>query len=113
MPSLKPQALEPVSPSGALEHPPGAFRIKLVLLALWVAVSFGAAWFARDLQRITLGDWPLGYWLAAQGAVLSFIAIVVAYALWMRRLERRLAHQPSHAAGADADPPSTLNPYHE
>ncbi len=110
MPSPKPQALEPTNPPGALEHPPGALRIKLVLLTLWLAVSFGAAWFARDLQRITLGDWPLGYWLAAQGAVLSFIAIVVAYAVWMRRLERRLARQ---AATAEADPPSTLNPYHE
>ncbi|RYF71097.1 MAG: DUF4212 domain-containing protein, partial [Comamonadaceae bacterium] len=33
-----------------------------------------------------LGDWPFGYWMAAQGSVLAFIAIVVFYAIAMKRL---------------------------
>ena len=55
------------------------------LLAVWAAVSFGAIFFARDLQ-FSLGQWPFSYWFAAQGALLAFIAIVVFYAWAMRRL---------------------------
>ncbi|MDB5858011.1 MAG: putative solute:sodium symporter small subunit domain protein [Ramlibacter sp.] len=59
--------------------------LKAGLLALWAAVSFGATFFARDLQ-FSLAQWPFSYWFAAQGALLAFIAIVVFYAWAMRRL---------------------------
>jgi putative solute:sodium symporter small subunit len=59
--------------------------LKAALLAAWAAVSFGGTFFARDLQ-FSLGQWPFGYWFAAQGAVLAFIAIVVVYAWAMGRL---------------------------
>jgi cation/acetate symporter len=61
------------------------------LLALWFAVSFGAVFFARDLQWELL-SWPVGFWFAAQGAVLVFIAIVVVFA-W--RANRREAETPT------------------
>jgi len=59
--------------------------LKLGLAALWVAVSFGASFFARQLDFIVF-DWPLGYWVAAQGALLVFIAIVAVHAWAMKRL---------------------------
>lgn len=59
--------------------------LKLVLLTLWAAVSFGACWFARDLDFIVFG-WPFGYWFAAQGALLAFVAIVAVHAWAMNRL---------------------------
>ena len=58
------------------------------LLLLWVLVSFVATFFARDLQLLVAGGWPLGYWIAAQGGVVVFIGIVVAYGWAMNRLER-------------------------
>lgn len=61
--------------------------LKAVLLLAWAAVSFGACYFVRDLTW-RLGEWPLGYWIASQGAVLAFIAIVVAYCVAMDRFER-------------------------
>ena len=36
---------------------------------------------------------PLGYWMAAQGAVLFFMVIVVAYCVAMSRFERQEAAQ--------------------
>ena len=66
--------------------PPRVLALKLALLTLWAAVSFGAVYFARDLDVTVLG-WPFGYWFAAQGALLAFIAIVVFYAWAMRRLQ--------------------------
>ena len=66
--------------------------LKAGLLLLWAAASFGAIFFARDLQ-FSLAQWPFSYWFAAQGALLAFIAIVVFYAWAMRRLA------PEDAAG--------------
>lgn len=59
------------------------------LLLVWALVSFGATYFARDLQAFIVAGWPLGHWIAAQGAVLMFIAIVVAYCWAMNRFERQ------------------------
>ncbi len=68
-------------------------RLKAGLLLLWVLVSFGAAYFARDLQSFVAAGWPLGYWMAAQGAVVMFIAIVVVYCWAMDRFERQDAER--------------------
>lgn len=56
------------------------------LLALWFMASFGVVFFARDLQFV-VANWPVGYWLAAQGSVLVFIAIVVVFAWVSNRRE--------------------------
>lgn len=64
---------------------PRRWRLHAGLLALWFAVSFGVVFFANDLQQEFWG-WPVGFWFAAQGAVLAFIAIVVVFA-W--RVNRR------------------------
>jgi cation/acetate symporter len=57
------------------------------LLCLWGLVSFVALFFARDLDSTFLG-WPLGYWIATQGAILVYVAITVVYAWWMNRREQ-------------------------
>ncbi len=64
-------------------------RLKALLLLVWAVVSFGAAYFARDLQFVMAGGWPFGYWVAAQGAVLVFIVIVAVYAGAMNHFERQ------------------------
>lgn len=79
-------------------------RLKAGLLLLWALVSFGATYFARDLQTLVFGSWPLGYWIAAQGAVLVFIGIVVVYGWAMNRFERQDAERSaSEAASASSD----------
>jgi putative solute:sodium symporter small subunit len=74
-------------------HEPHDRRVLLLkagLLVIWLAVSFGTSFFARDLQWLVAG-WPLNYWIAAQGAILVFIGIVAAYAGIMNAVERREA----------------------
>jgi len=61
-----------------------------VLLLVWLLVSFGPSFFARDLSVI-IGGWPLYFWMAAQGSVLVFICIVVIYAWLMNRWEAQEA----------------------
>jgi len=66
-------------------------RVTTLLLALWLATSFGAVWFARDLQHWTVFGWPLSFYMAAQGASLVYLAVIGAYAWLMRRADRRYA----------------------
>jgi putative solute:sodium symporter small subunit len=72
-------------PEAQERHDPRVLALKAGLLALWAVVSFGFTFFARDLQ-FRIGPWPFDYWMAAQGAVLIFIGIIVAYAVVMKRL---------------------------
>lgn len=60
--------------------------LKASLLVLWAAVSFGFCFFARDLDFMLAG-WPFNYWMAAQGAILVFIAILAFYAWTMNRID--------------------------
>jgi putative solute:sodium symporter small subunit len=59
-----------------------------VLLLAWLLISFGPGFFARDLS-VTIGGWPLYFWMAAQGSILLFICIVVIYAWLVNRWEEQ------------------------
>ena len=61
-------------------------RVTGGLLALWFAVTFGVAFFARELDFVVFG-WPLSFWVAAQGALLVYMALVVMYARQMGRID--------------------------
>jgi putative solute:sodium symporter small subunit len=64
-------------------------RLTGALLALWLAVTFCTVFFARDLANLSVFGWPLSFYLAAQGASLSFLAIIGFYAWRMRAYDRR------------------------
>jgi len=61
-------------------------RITSALLAIWFLVSFGVAFFARDLSFSFFG-WPFSFWVGAQGALVVYVAIVAFYARFMDRLD--------------------------
>ncbi|HWP12211.1 MAG TPA: DUF4212 domain-containing protein [Ramlibacter sp.] len=82
------------------KHDPRVLALKAGLLVVWAVVTFGFCFFARDLQFM-LGSWPFDYWMAAQGAVLVFIAIVVVYAVAMKRLAPE-DNLPPEAGATDA-----------
>ena len=62
-------------------------RLTMTLLAVWFGVTFAAIFFARELAGLTLFGWSVSFYMAAQGALLIYLAIVGIYALAMRRLE--------------------------
>ena len=65
-------------------------RYIVVLLAIWFAVSYGAAiLFADWLDRFRLGGFPLGFWFGHQGSMLVFLLLIVAYVRLMNALDRR------------------------
>jgi putative solute:sodium symporter small subunit len=72
-------------------------RLTLLLLALWFALTFVTIFFARELSQLVLFGWSLSFYLAAQGALLGYLALIGIYALCMRRLDRA-ASEERHAA---------------
>ena len=81
---------------------PQHWPLKAVLLTVWALASFGVCYVARDLQFLVAG-WPFGFWMAAQGAVLVFLAIVVVHAWAMNRYDRLAATAPAHSPEAAPD----------
>ena len=64
-------------------------RITAVLLCVWFLVTFVAAFFARELDFAFFG-WPFSFWVAAQGALLVYLALIGVYAWLMNRLDDAL-----------------------
>jgi putative solute:sodium symporter small subunit len=65
-------------------------RLTAALLLLWAVVTFGASYFASSL-RFKIFGWPFSFWVAAQGALLIYLAVVGFYGWYMNRLELRQA----------------------
>ena len=61
-------------------------RITTLLMAVWFVVTFGVAYFARDLAFEFFG-WPFSWWVAAQGALVVYLLIIGCYAWTMNRLD--------------------------
>ncbi len=64
-------------------------RFSLLLLGVWFVVTWASIWFARELARLTVFGWPVSFYMAAQGSILAYVAIVGVYAWWMDRLDAR------------------------
>jgi len=62
-------------------------RITGGLLALWFVVTFVATFFARELSFNFFG-WPFSFWLASQGSLVVYLAIVWWYARRIDQLDR-------------------------
>ncbi len=72
-------------------------RVTGWLLAAWFAVTFGVTYFARELNVVVLG-WPLSFWVAAQGALLVYMVLVVVFARQMGRLDQERDEERDDAA---------------
>lgn len=64
-------------------------NLTLVLLLIWLFVTFVMNWFARELNAMTLFDFPLGFYMGAQGSLFIYLAIIGFYNWRMRKLESR------------------------
>jgi len=78
------------------------------LLLTWLLVSLLGPWFARDLNAWQWFGFPLGFWVAGQGALLAYLLIIVVYIVRMERIEVRYQREIEARAGdaAAAAPPT-------
>ena len=82
-----------IQPMSQAEFVQRVNRLRLILLLIWGSITFGVAFFARDLSFNVL-DKPFGFWMAAQGSVLIFLAITWIYALLVNHWERQTQSDP-------------------
>jgi putative solute:sodium symporter small subunit len=66
-------------------------RLTLGLLAIWFVVAYllGGV-FAGTLNRFSFLGFPLGYYIAAQGALVVFVVEIAVYARLMNRKDAEL-----------------------
>ncbi len=62
-------------------------RLTGVLLFIWFATTFILSYFARELSGIVIFGWPLPFYMAAQGSLIIYVAIIWYYARAMGKLD--------------------------
>lgn len=60
------------------------------LLSIWFLVGYGFSIFLIEpLNQFKVGKLGLGFWIAQQGSIFVFVLLVLAYAIWMDRMDRK------------------------
>lgn len=62
-------------------------RISAILLLIWFVATYVMAFYARELATINFFGWPLSFYMAAQGSLIIYVAIIGYYAMYMRKLD--------------------------
>ena len=65
-------------------------RLTLLCLLAWFGLTFGVIFFARELDEWRFFDWPLSFYMAAQGLTLFYVLLIGAYAFVMRIHDQEL-----------------------
>ena len=60
------------------------------LLIVWALVSIVfSILLVQPLNTLRLGGLPLGFWMAQQGSIFVFVALIFIYAFQMDKLDRK------------------------
>jgi putative solute:sodium symporter small subunit len=73
------------------------------LLCLWFAVNLIVIFFARELASLTLGGWPIPFYMAAQGTTLIYLLIIGIYTRSVNRMEREVSATENRKDGHEVD----------
>ena len=65
-------------------------RLVLKLLAVWFIASFGMCiLFVDFLNQYQFFGFPFGFWMAQQGAIYVFVALIFVYVVKMNKLDKK------------------------
>lgn len=59
------------------------------LLLIWFGVTFVAGYYANELNSLQFMGFPLGFYIFAQGSMITYLVIIAIYVTVMNRLDRR------------------------
>ncbi|MDC8770660.1 DUF4212 domain-containing protein [Roseateles albus] len=100
-PSTRQQFLQDQAGERAASYWRRCRNLSFALLLIWALATFGGIFFARELSFSFFG-WPFSFWVAAQGLLLLYCALIAYYARAMRKLEAACLDQSKKAASAAA-----------
>lgn len=64
-----------------------------IIFALWIFFSFVAPLFATQLNKIRFLGFPLGFYMAAQGSLIAFVALCVWNAVAQNKIDEEFGVQ--------------------
>ena len=68
-------------------------RITWIILVLWFVSWVGPLVLHRWLNQVVILGFPVSSWFAGQGSLAIFIVLIVWYAVFMNRLDRKYGLQ--------------------
>jgi putative solute:sodium symporter small subunit len=63
--------------------------LTLTLLSTWFIVTFAAGFYADALNQFRFLGFPLGFYILAQGSLITYLVIIGIYVVVMNRLDRK------------------------
>lgn len=77
------------NPTGGEAYWKATIGLLTKIMIVWFLVSYGAGiLFVEQLNQISLGGYPLGFWFAQQGSIYVFIILIFYYAKKMGQIDR-------------------------
>lgn len=78
-------------------------RLVLILLTIWFLVGYVASiLLIEQLNTIEIAGFPLGLWFAQQGSIVTFVILILVYAMAMDRIDREFGVAETPAGGEGA-----------
>ena len=88
-----------MSSSSAHSYWKSNIKLVLSLLSVWFLISFVCGiLFVDVLDNIRFGGFKLGFWIAQQGSILTFIALILIYIRAMDKLDSQYKQASSNDA---------------
>jgi len=82
--------LEPIGEDKRLAYWRANTALIRNLLIVWALVSLVfSILLVEPLNALRLGGLPLGFWMAQQGSILTFVVLIFIYAIQMDKLDRK------------------------
>ena len=77
-------------------------RIMAWLLAVWFVVSYGCGiLFVDALNKISLGGFQFGFWMAQQGSIYVFVVLIFVYVRLMNKLDQKYGFDTEDEPASD------------
>lgn len=64
-------------------------KLMWTMLALWAFFSFVVHMFVMALNKITIAGFPFGFYMAAQGSLIIFVAML----FWFAKAQDKIDHE--------------------
>ena len=88
----KPRIIDPRIVDSNSRYWKANIKITAVLLSIWAVVGLGCGiLFADTLNQIQIPGtgFRVGFWVAQQGSIIVFVLLVLAYAIFMNKLDKK------------------------
>ena len=74
--------------SQKVEHWNRTKKLMVVHLVIWFIFSFVVHWIAPALNKVAVFQFPLGFYMAAQGSLIVFVVQLFIFAKQQDRIDR-------------------------